>query len=87
MIEQSKPFPTMIALVKELKSSYGLKVLAVNNEGRELNDYRIQTYNNAWAGTFSSDIIIPSISFLFCLANIHNLDLLVNLLIFKRNQN
>jgi putative hydrolase of the HAD superfamily len=44
MMEQSQPYPGMIALIKELKSGYGLKTLAVNNEGRELNKHRIQTF-------------------------------------------
>jgi putative hydrolase of the HAD superfamily len=44
MFAQSKPFPKMIELVCQLKSKYGLKIAAVNNEGRELNAHRIQTF-------------------------------------------
>lgn len=44
MLAQSQPYPEMIALVRSLKARYGLKVLAVNNEGRELNVHRIQTF-------------------------------------------
>ncbi len=44
IFSQSKPFPQMIDLIFRLKERYGLKVVAVNNEGRELNDYRIKKF-------------------------------------------
>ncbi|MFZ1080518.1 MAG: HAD family phosphatase [Candidatus Kryptoniota bacterium] len=44
MFEQSKSFPQMIGLVKSLKEKYRLKVCAISNEGRELNDYRIRNF-------------------------------------------
>jgi putative hydrolase of the HAD superfamily len=44
MFAQSKPFPEMIELVRRLKSKYGLKIVVVSNEGRELNAHRIQTF-------------------------------------------
>ncbi len=44
MFAQSTPFPEMIELVREVKSRYKLKVVAVNNEGRELNIFRIQKF-------------------------------------------
>jgi putative hydrolase of the HAD superfamily len=44
MFEQSKPFPEMIELVKQIKKEYHLKVAVVSNEGFELNDYRIKTF-------------------------------------------
>jgi putative hydrolase of the HAD superfamily len=50
MLAQSKPFPEMINLIRALKARYGLKVAAVNNEGRELNDYRI--------GKFQLDVFV-----------------------------
>jgi putative hydrolase of the HAD superfamily len=34
----------MISLFKELRLKYGLKIAVVNNEGRELNDYRIRKF-------------------------------------------
>jgi putative hydrolase of the HAD superfamily len=49
MFAQSQPYPDMIALVKELKSRYKLKIAAVSNEGRELTVYRIQEFE---LGTF-----------------------------------
>jgi putative hydrolase of the HAD superfamily len=44
MFSVSKPFPDMIDFVKKLKHKYRLKVVAVSNEGRELNDYRINKF-------------------------------------------
>ena len=44
MFEQSTPYPEMLALVGELKAKYRLKILAVSNEARVLNDYRIQKF-------------------------------------------
>ena len=44
MYAQSKSFPEMIALVSTLKERYKLKVGVVNNEGRELNERRIQSF-------------------------------------------
>lgn len=44
MFSCSKAYPEMINLYKELKLKYGLKIAVVNNEGRELNDYRIRKF-------------------------------------------
>jgi len=44
MFAQSKPYPEMIDLVRRLKTRYGLKIVVVSNEGRELNEYRIHTF-------------------------------------------
>ena len=44
MFAQSQPYPEMIALIAGLKAQFGLKIAAVSNEARELNDYRIQTF-------------------------------------------
>jgi putative hydrolase of the HAD superfamily len=44
MFAQSKPYPRMIELVIRIKKQYGLKVVVVNNEGRELNEHRIRTF-------------------------------------------
>jgi putative hydrolase of the HAD superfamily len=45
MFSQSQPFPEMIALIRELKQRYCLKVAAVSNEGRELTLYRIRQFD------------------------------------------
>jgi len=44
MFSLSTPYPDMIAFIKKLKVLYGLKIVAVSNEARELNGYRIQTF-------------------------------------------
>ena len=44
MFLQSKPFPEMIELIISLKAKYGLKVIVVSNEGREMNVYRIRKF-------------------------------------------
>jgi putative hydrolase of the HAD superfamily len=44
MYDQSIAYPDMIDLVKALKAKYNLKIAVVNNEGRELNEYRIKTF-------------------------------------------
>jgi putative hydrolase of the HAD superfamily len=44
MFAQSKPYPKMIELVRELKAKYVLKIIVVSNEARELNAHRIQKF-------------------------------------------
>ena len=44
MLAQSKPYPKMIELIRQLKTRYGLKIVVVSNEGRELNEYRIRKF-------------------------------------------
>ena len=47
MFAQSKPHTEMIALFARLKVRLGLKVVAVSNEARELNAYRIRKFRLA----------------------------------------
>lgn len=47
MNEQSQPYPDMIQLIRDVKQRHHLKVASVNNEGRELMTYRIQTFDLA----------------------------------------
>jgi putative hydrolase of the HAD superfamily len=44
MFTQSKPHTKMIEMFHLLKVRYGLKIVVVNNEGRELNVYRIRKF-------------------------------------------
>jgi FMN phosphatase YigB (HAD superfamily) len=44
MFAQSKSYPEMLELAARLKVRYGLKIVVVSNEGRELNAYRIQKF-------------------------------------------
>ncbi len=45
LFSRSRAYPEMIELVKKLKSRFGLKTVAVNNEGRELSLYRIRQFS------------------------------------------
>ena len=45
MFSMSRPFNESIELFKKLAKTHLLKVAAVNNEGRELNDYRISKFH------------------------------------------
>jgi len=47
IFKQSTECPSMIDLVRKLKSKYHLKVVVVSNESRELNTYRIRKFNLA----------------------------------------
>lgn len=44
MFAQSKPHARMIELAARLKTRHGMKVVAVCNEGRELNEHRIRAF-------------------------------------------
>lgn len=44
MYAQSQPYPETIALIRKLKTKYGLKIVVVSNEARELNSHRIQKF-------------------------------------------
>ena len=59
MFAQSIAYPEMIDLIKGLKARYGLKIAVVNNEGRELNEYRIKTfYLNEFVDFFISSCFV-----------------------------
>ncbi len=45
MFAQSQPYPRMIELIRNLKRQYGLKIVAVSNEGRELTTYRREKFD------------------------------------------
>lgn len=44
MFEQSKELPDMLAWLKEWKKDCGFRIISINNEGKELNDYRIKKF-------------------------------------------
>jgi putative hydrolase of the HAD superfamily len=59
MFAQSKPYPQMIELVRGLKAKYGLKVLVLSNEGRELNAHRIRKFKlDGWVDGFISSCFV-----------------------------
>jgi putative hydrolase of the HAD superfamily len=59
MFAQSKPYPEMIELVRQLKARYKLKVAVVSNEARELNSYRIRKFKlDAFVDFFISSCFV-----------------------------
>jgi putative hydrolase of the HAD superfamily len=59
MFEQSKPYPEMIELARQLKVRNGLKIAVVSNEARELNEYRIRKFKlNGFVDFFISSCFI-----------------------------
>ncbi len=45
ILDQSRPYPEMLQMVRDLKAKYGLKVFVVSNEGRELTQFRIAKFH------------------------------------------
>jgi putative hydrolase of the HAD superfamily len=61
MMGQSQPYQDMIDLVTHLKDQYGLQTIAVNNEGKEINEYRIKEYKlKSFIDVFASSCIIQA---------------------------
>jgi putative hydrolase of the HAD superfamily len=59
MFAQSKPYPAMIELVRRLKARYGLKLVVVSNEARELNSHRIRKFKlNTFVDFFVSSCFV-----------------------------
>jgi HAD superfamily hydrolase (TIGR01509 family) len=59
IFEQSKPYPEMIELVKQLKVRNRLKIAVVSNEARELNEYRIRKFKlNGFVDFFISSCFV-----------------------------
>jgi putative hydrolase of the HAD superfamily len=59
MFAQSKACPGMIELFAQLKVRHGLKIIALSNEARELNAYRIHTFKlNALMDAFVSSCFV-----------------------------
>jgi putative hydrolase of the HAD superfamily len=44
IFKQSLPYQDTIALFKKLKNRYALKIIALSNEGRELNAFRVRKF-------------------------------------------
>lgn len=45
MFSQSEELPEMLNFMRKLKTQNGLNITAVSNEGKELTDHRIKTFN------------------------------------------
>ena len=44
MFAQSTELPDMLQWLKEWKQDCGFRIISINNEGKELNDFRIKTF-------------------------------------------
>jgi len=56
---QSKACPKMIELVSQLKERYGLKIIVVSNESREVNAHRIRKFKlNGFVDSFISSCFV-----------------------------
>ncbi|MFD0795755.1 HAD family hydrolase [Mucilaginibacter litoreus] len=44
IFSQSKELPDMLAWLKEWKKDCGFRIISINNEGKELNDYRVRKF-------------------------------------------
>lgn len=42
--QQSVELPDMLAWLKEWKKTCGFRIISINNEGKELNDYRVEKF-------------------------------------------
>lgn len=59
MMQKSQPYPEMIELIRTIKRKHHLLTIAVNNEGRELNDYRIQQFDlKSFIDVFASSCFV-----------------------------
>jgi len=59
MFARSESDPKMISLIRQLKAKYGLKIVVVSNESRELNAHRIQKFRlNEFVDYFVSSCYI-----------------------------
>lgn len=59
MVSLTIPYPHMIEFIKKLKTENNLKIVAVSNEARELNTFRIQTFKlNSFIDFFVSSCYV-----------------------------
>jgi putative hydrolase of the HAD superfamily len=59
MFAQTAPFMEMIEFIRHLKEKYRLKIAVINNEGRELNEYRIKKFQlNRFVDFFISSCFV-----------------------------
>ena len=59
MFAQTTPYLEMIEFIQQLKEKYQLKIAVINNEGRELNEYRIKKFQlNQFVDFFISSCVV-----------------------------
>jgi putative hydrolase of the HAD superfamily len=61
LLNESQPYPEMIELIGTIKRRYGLRTIAVNNEPREINEYRIRQYHlDSFIDVFASSCYVQT---------------------------
>ena len=59
IFSQSKPYPKMLDLIRNLKAHYGLRIAVVSNESREVNAHRIREFKlDGFVDTFISSCFV-----------------------------
>ena len=59
MFDQSAPYLEMISFVKQLKAQYGLKIVVLSNEAREMNAHRVAKFGlNTFVDAFISSCLV-----------------------------
>jgi putative hydrolase of the HAD superfamily len=59
IFSQSKPYPKMLDLIRNLKAHYGLRIAVVSNESREVNAHRIREFKlDGFIDTFISSCFV-----------------------------
>jgi putative hydrolase of the HAD superfamily len=59
MYAQTEAYPEMVDMICRIKATYGVKIAIVNNEGRELNEYRIRKFGlNKFVDFFISSCFV-----------------------------
>jgi putative hydrolase of the HAD superfamily len=59
MFAQSAPYTEMIEFIQQLKKQFQLKIAVINNEGREMNEYRIKKFHlNQFVDFFISSCFV-----------------------------
>ena len=61
ILGESRPYPDMIELIRTIKHDYGLRTIAVNNEPKEINEYRIRQYGlESFIDVFASSCYVQT---------------------------
>jgi len=61
ILGESRPYADMIELIRTIKHDYGLRTIAVNNEPKEINEYRIRQYGlESFIDVFASSCYVQT---------------------------
>ena len=61
LLNESRPYPEMIELISTIKRNYDLRTIAVNNEPKEINEYRVRKYGlDSFIDVFASSCYVQT---------------------------